>query len=832
MLLFKKTPLIRGFIWFGCLLLLTLVAPVSQAQETETPDTSEPLELEDPLRTVRMSDSPYLRVPAEVLALPLAEPYAGPPGPTPIDPMASITYDLATQQTTVTPSNAPSAQAIQAAIRKVEQFGGLAPIMATTDGLDLHSPIGDDDRTRITNTGSFPWRSITRLAVTWSDGGGSACSGAIIDSYHILTAGHCVFDYGGTDAWASSVQVFPGLNDDYAPYNHAWVTRFHSFTGWTDSGMTEHDWAVVAIDRSVGDFTGWMGRQTADSDDAVYTGILNVAGYPATPPNSEVCPSWANCMYFDSDSGHSADIDNHWYSMDTSGGMSGGPVWRYNSGNNTRYILTTHTCGTGGCGISSNSVNHGTRLNQDKYDRIISWIAGDADIVPNDRADLIDDGENFSGFNPQTVSDGSAFGAYSDVRNIGTANSGGFYVSYYASTNTTITTGDYLLGNVYVSGGAAPFNYANANLSLSSFPSGIPDGTYYVGWLIDRFATVSEFSESNNVGYKAGYQLTVCGTPATPTVVAPLGGTRLADNTPMFDWGDVSGATYRLQIDDNSDFSSPLFNVALTSSTYTPSLVDGTYYWRVRAEKNCGVDSGWSATRLLSIVDTGPVYYLNRVIDDDKLGESYGDNDGVPDCGETIELDVTLRNLGSDYASNTNMELSSTSGYVSFPYNTSSSYGTISGGNGTAVNNNDYDITLSANIPHNTNIPFRTTATANEGGPWYYNFYLFVQCLPPAQPLNFDASNTSFNVEMDWTAVSDAESYEIWWSPYPYATPSADCAVAPNCTSTTGTSHTHYNVVGNGNFYNYTLYAVSLGGQKSAAPHHVGKFEFDIVPGN
>ena len=93
---------------------------------------------------------------------------------------------------------------------------------------------------------------------------------------------------------------------------------------------------------------------------------------------------------------------------------------------------------------------NGTRLNNDKFDRIITWI--DSDTPPTDRADLIDDGDYYAGFSPTTVCPGStSFHVWSDVRNVGTASSGGFSVAYYASTNTTITTSDRLIGTDYVS---------------------------------------------------------------------------------------------------------------------------------------------------------------------------------------------------------------------------------------------------------------------------------------------------------------------------------------------------------------------------------------------
>ncbi|MEW6577707.1 MAG: M6 family metalloprotease domain-containing protein, partial [Chloroflexota bacterium] len=71
-----------------------------------------------------------------------------------------------------------------------------------------------------------------------------------------------------------------------------------------------------------------------------------------------------------------------------------------------------------------------------------------------------------------------------------------------------------------------------------------------------------------------------------PLLLSPADGSTTSNNTPTFTWEAVSGATsYRIQADNNADFSSPAINSTRTSPTYarvTP-LPDGLYYWRVQA---------------------------------------------------------------------------------------------------------------------------------------------------------------------------------------------------------------------------------------------------------
>ena len=107
--------------------------------------------------------------------------------------------------------------------------------------------------------------------------------------------------------------------------------------------------------------------------------------------------------------------------------------------------------------------NHGTRLNQDKFFTLFDWLDGDCSNPPNDLADLVDDGDDQSGFSPSSVQAGqSSFDVWCQVRNIGTASSAGFEVTYYASVDLTITPADYAIGTDSVSS-ISPFETASSS---------------------------------------------------------------------------------------------------------------------------------------------------------------------------------------------------------------------------------------------------------------------------------------------------------------------------------------------------------------------------------
>ncbi len=86
--------------------------------------------------------------------------------------------------------------------------------------------------------------------------------------------------------------------------------------------------------------------------------------------------------------------------------------------------------------------------------------------------------------------------------------------------------------------------------------------------------------------------------------------------TPTFVWDRVDGASgYRLQLDNDSNFSSPLANKNIDGTSFTPTeaLPDGVYYWRVVMRRASNVIGHWTPTmsfvkRSLSPTPISPVH--------------------------------------------------------------------------------------------------------------------------------------------------------------------------------------------------------------------------------
>jgi len=89
-------------------------------------------------------------------------------------------------------------------------------------------------------------------------------------------------------------------------------------------------------------------------------------------------------------------------------------------------------------------------------------------------------------------------------------------------------------------------------------------------------------------------------------IVQPRAPTPSTSTYPTITWGPVNGGVcYQIEIDDNSDFSSPaqISTIVLGTEYNAFPLTSGTYYWHVRVGGKCinVVQGGWSATRTLTV---------------------------------------------------------------------------------------------------------------------------------------------------------------------------------------------------------------------------------------
>ncbi len=408
-----------------------------------------------------------------------------------IDPTSTVSYDLQTGIETIIPSKSYSK------LNKESYFNIAEPIVnpssaektsliensikKSEDEIIINDVILPDDRERETSTTIYPLSTICKLYITAADNDEYHGSGFLVDSYHVLTAGHCVFihDHGG---WVRSIEVVPGKDFNNEPYGRAYYTTSRSYTAWTIDENQNHDWALITLDRLIGADTGIMPFRTFDIANPVYSGPLSVAGYPTDYPFIGSLYE-GEFMLSSTESGVSVSDTIHWYNMDTYGGMSGGPVWREESPGNL-YALSIHAYGNN----DGTGLNHGTRINEEKFNRLHAWLREDAipDMVKSD-----------AGCSSSPVGGNRELEAWCEVRNIGSGETGEITVKYYASEDKKIKDSDTLLGKDTISS-IPPLDIVKSSWKGHIYD--LPEGEYYIGFIIDENDDIIEFDEDNNKG--------------------------------------------------------------------------------------------------------------------------------------------------------------------------------------------------------------------------------------------------------------------------------------------------------------------------------------------
>lgn len=217
---------------------------------------------------------------------------------------------------------------------------------------------GRDDRNHITDITLVPWRMICQLIMTLQDGRQARCTGWFISPRTVMTAGHCVYSHSA-GGWVKSIEVFPGMNDRLRPFGSATGTTFRSVQGWTQGSRDERvafDYGCVILPKgsSLGSNTGWFGF--AKLSDASLTNLLaNNSGYPG---DKAFGTQWFNA-------GRVGDISKRRfeYQLDTAGGQSGSPTWRFSGGK--RHAIGIHAYG--GC------PNKSTRISKSVFENMKRW---------------------------------------------------------------------------------------------------------------------------------------------------------------------------------------------------------------------------------------------------------------------------------------------------------------------------------------------------------------------------------------------------------------------------------------------------------------------------
>jgi glutamyl endopeptidase len=216
------------------------------------------------------------------------------------------------------------------------------------------SVCGRDDRVRIRSTTRIPWRLICQLIITRRDGAKSRCTGWFIGPRTVMTAGHCLYSHSA-GGWARQIEVIPGMDASSRPYGSQIGRSFRSVRGWTRDRKPAFDYgAIILPNNTLGNRVGWFGF-AALSDGSLRNLLVNNAGYAGDKPFGTL---WYNA-------GRITKVTARrlYYMIDTAGGHSGSPVWRYRNGK--RHAVGVHAYG--GC------PNKSLRITRAVYNNMKAW---------------------------------------------------------------------------------------------------------------------------------------------------------------------------------------------------------------------------------------------------------------------------------------------------------------------------------------------------------------------------------------------------------------------------------------------------------------------------
>jgi len=111
--------------------------------------------------------------------------------------------------------------------------------------------------------------------------------------------------------------------------------------------------------------------------------------------------------------------------------------------------------------------------------------------------------------------------------------------------------------------------------------------------------------------------------PPPPALQEPAGGSTVCTPTPLIDWSEVStAASYRLLVDDQSSFASPVIDLTTVDSSYTPAapLALGEYWVEVRGSNACG-DGDWSSAQSFAVAAIPPPPSLSTPADGSEISD-------------------------------------------------------------------------------------------------------------------------------------------------------------------------------------------------------------------
>lgn len=178
---------------------------------------------------------------------------------------------------------------------------------------------GQDDRVVFQDT-SYPWRICGKVQTAVMSG-----SGCMIGPRHVLTASHCV-NWAG-DGSAGWINFTPAYYDGSGPWGTFAVTTVYAYVknvGELSDEQTAFDYAVLVLDRRIGDTIGWAGGRVFDKS-WVNTVQWSFIGYPFDLTKASRPAFQGKVVVTSKQDFRNGSVLGHF--SDYTACMDGGPLW-------------------------------------------------------------------------------------------------------------------------------------------------------------------------------------------------------------------------------------------------------------------------------------------------------------------------------------------------------------------------------------------------------------------------------------------------------------------------------------------------------------------------
>ncbi len=394
-------------------------------------------------------------------------------------PGSGIFHDPRTGKTTVAPAD------FGAAARVLEQGGGYKGADGGSGEEELPATM-NGDMSIVANPGraDHPWRMNVKLVLRFGNSYG-VCSGTMRDVATVLTAGHCIFDFGGA-GWVDEVWVYPAWDGagDITPaptfaghYGWGRGTAWASWTGWTQNGDWNYDLGVIAIDRAVGALTGWFGWQWGGDCDSYWLAqTVHNASYPAESCGSPGLHNGRDMTYWFGSFDSCPDVNRIRLTTVPGcynaiwGGQSGSGVYRVEGDNRYVHAITS----------TSNRSTNATYTRQWE-----SWVDyTQTDFIPNwGRGAAFDLEPLDMRAGPAAIPAGGSTNLLNHLaanRSNATANDT-WRFNVYLSSNDNITATDTLLSQQQYNWNFGAVSSVRLSMAQVTIPADTPAGSYFLG---------------------------------------------------------------------------------------------------------------------------------------------------------------------------------------------------------------------------------------------------------------------------------------------------------------------------------------------------------------